>query len=332
MHLIMLLESLYSNQTAVVKTELGETEEFRLCKGVRQGCILSPILFNIYAERIIRDIFDDWHGGISFGGRKVTNLRYADDTTILASSKRELSRGLSMIKTASEAAGLFLNLKKTKVMTTGCMSNFDLQGENIEVVNSFTFLGAKIESSGQHEDEIRRRIAMGRSATLRLAKIWKDRGISVQTKTRLVQTLVFPIVLYGAETWIVRKADLKRIDAFELWCWRRMLRIPWTARRTNQWVLSKLTTRPLQTKVVTSALRYFGHTCRRFSSLEKDVMFGHREGTRRRGRPRKSWLKTLQEATGLTLDHMRTAAADREEWKRIQGVIAESRTRLDGTR
>ena len=333
LHLITLLRNLYADQTATVRTELGETNEFGIGRGVRQGCVLSPLLFNTYAEEIIREALDGWKGGIRFGGRKLTNLRYADDTTILASTKEELEDGLRRIKTASETAGLYLNLRKTKVMTTGHMDSFELGGENVEVVDSFVFLGAKITADGRTEGELRRRIGMGRSAMMGLTKVWKDRGISRKTKIRLVRALVYPIVLYGAETWTMLRADWKRIDAFEMWCWRRLLRIPWTARKTNEWVLQKVqTTRPLQAMVVTAALRYFGHVTRKDGSLEKDIMFGRMEGRRRRGRPRNGWLHGLRKATDWNVYHLAREARDRTKWKRIQNDVAESRTRLDGTR
>ena len=332
-HLIVLLKNLYSEQIASVRTECGESAEFPIKKGVRQGCVISPILYNIYAEMIIRNVLETWSGGVRIGGRMVSNLRYADDTTILASSKEELRIGLIKLKTESEKAGLFLNLNKTKVMTTANLDSFVVDGEPVEVVHDYVFLGAKIADDARDNQEVLRRIAMGKKAIMSLAKIWRDRGISLATKVKLVETLVFPITLYGAESWTLRKRDRKKIDSFELWCWRRILRIPWTARRSNISVLSEVKpSRPLQAVILEASLRFFGHVARRPTSLERDIMLGRMEGQRRRGRPRITWLDGIREAMGQTVSRMVRRAEDRARWRMDAMNIARGRYRLDGTR
>ena len=180
-HLIMLLKSLYENQAATVRTEFGETEKFQVLKGVRQGCILSPLLYNIYAERVLRDVLEECRGGVRIAGRTITNLRYADDTTLLAQSEEELVNMVTLLKKHSSLAGLRLNTSKTKVLATGPLDNggtMKIDGEEIEAVDSFVFLGAKITSDSTCEKEIRRRIAMGKCAVGKLMKIWKDRGVT----------------------------------------------------------------------------------------------------------------------------------------------------------
>ena len=200
-HLIVLLRRLYTNQEATVRTEFGETDNIDTGKGVRQECILSPLLFNIYAENT-REALEEWERGISIGGRMVTNLRYADDTTLLAGTKEDLVELVGRVRRASEKAGLYLNVGKTKVMTTGDIGEVTVDGKDIEVVTKFVFLGALITEDALCEKEVRRRIAMGKSAMGGLTSIWKDRGVTLETKVKLVKVLVFPIVLYGAETWI----------------------------------------------------------------------------------------------------------------------------------
>ena len=224
-HLIVLLQKLYTKQEATIITEFGETDTINIGKGVRQGCILSPLLFNIYAEKIMRKALEDWDGGISIGGRMITNLRYADDTTLIAETKNDLIAIMERVKLASEKAGLYLNVGKTKVMMTEDQGEMVVDGKHIEVVSHFIFLGSLITKDGFCEKEIRRRLAIGRSAMGGLTKIWKDRGITLRTKIRLVKALVFPIVLYGAESWTMRKLERKMIDAFELWCCIRLLRV-----------------------------------------------------------------------------------------------------------
>ena len=238
-HLIVLLKRLYTNQEATVRTEFGETDIIDIGKGVRQGCILSPLLFNIYAENIMREALEEWESGISIGGRMVTNLRYADDTTLLAGTKEDLIELVERVGRASEKAGLYLNVGKTKVMTTGDIGEVTVDGKDIEIVTKFVFLGALITKDGLCEKEMRRRIAMGKAAMGGLTSIWKDR-VTMETKVKLVHVLVFPIVIYGAETWTMRKHERRKIDAFESWCWRRVLRVSWMERKTNIWIIENI--------------------------------------------------------------------------------------------
>ena len=163
-HVTVLLKRLYTNQEVTVRTEFGETDNTDIAKGVRQGCILSPLLFNIYAENIIREAFEEWESGISIGGRMVTHLRYADDTRLLAGIKEDLIQLAERVRRASENAGLYLNVGKMKVMTIGDIGEVTVDGKDIEVVTKFVFLGALITKDELCEKEVRRRIAMGKAA------------------------------------------------------------------------------------------------------------------------------------------------------------------------
>ena len=167
--------------------------------------------------------------------KKINNLRYVDDTTLFAESNEQLQL-VTSVKAKSAQAGLYLNMKKTKVVSTEEIEEFELDGEKLEIVRDFVFLGAKIEDSGSCKGGILIRLALGRAAMAGLNKIWKDKDIATTTTCRIVNALVFVvvIVMYGWESWTIRKAERRRIDSFELWCWRRLLRIPWTARRTNK--------------------------------------------------------------------------------------------------
>ena len=151
------------------------------------------------------------------GGRKINNLRYADDTTLLEESKEELLQLVTSVKEKCTHAGLYLNLKKTKVMSTEEIEEFEVDGEKVGVVRDFVFLGAKIEDSGSCKGDILRRLALGRAAMIGLNKIWKDTDITITTKCRIVNALVFPVVLYGCESWTIRKAERERNDSFDLW-------------------------------------------------------------------------------------------------------------------
>ena len=191
-HLIVMLSNLYTNQEATIRTEYGETGNIPIGKGVRQGFILSPLLFNIYAEKIMREALDKWDKGIGIGGRKVSHLRYADDTTLIAGNREDLIELIEKVKSSSEKAGLYLNVKKTKVMATGELDSIIVDGGNIEVVERFVFLGALITSDGQIDIELRRRIAMGKSAMGNLSKIFKDRDLRLATKVNNGTDTYFP--------------------------------------------------------------------------------------------------------------------------------------------
>ena len=172
--------------------------------------------------------------GIKIAGRNINNLRYADDTTLMAESEEELKSLLIKVKEESEKVGLKLNIQKTKVMASGPITSWQIDGETVETVADFIFLGSKITADGDCNHEIKTRLLLGRKAMTNLDSIFKGRDITLSTKVRLVKAMVFPVVMYGCESWITKKAECRRIDAFELWCWRRLLRVPWTARRSNQ--------------------------------------------------------------------------------------------------
>ena len=281
----------------------------------------------------MREALEEWERGISIGGRTVSNLRYADDTTLLAGTKEDLIELVGRVRRASEKAGLYLNVGKTKVLTTGDIGAVTVDGKDIEVVTKFVFLGALITEDGLCEKEVRRRIAMGKAAMGGLTSIWKDRGVTLETKVKLVKVLVFPIVLYGAETWTMRKHERRKIDAFELWCWRRVLRVSWMERKTNISIIESIKPEwTLESRVTKAALNYFGHVVRA-GWMEDDMMLGRMNGARKRGRPRQRWLDTLKGyASGATISNMRRDARDRAGWRGATTAVARGRMRLDGTR
>ena len=197
-------------------------------------------LFNFYAEYVMRNTrLEEAQARIKITGRNINNLRYADDTTLLAESEGELKSLLLKVKEESEKVGLKLNIQKTKIMASGPITSWQIDGETVETVSDFIFLGSKITRDGDCRHEIKRRLLLGRKVMTKLDSILKSRDITLPTKVRLVKAMVFPVVMYGCESWTVKKAERLRIDAFELWCWRRLLRVPWTARRSNQSILKR---------------------------------------------------------------------------------------------
>ena len=168
---------------------------------------------------------DEAQAGIKIAGRSINNLRYSDDTTLLAECKEELKSFLMKVKEESEKVGLKLNIQKTKIMASGHITSWQIDGETMETVRDFILLGSKITEDGDCSHEIKRPLLLGRKSMTNLDSILKSRDITLPTKVHLVKAVVFPVVMYGCESWTVKKAERRRIDAFELWCWRRLLRV-----------------------------------------------------------------------------------------------------------
>ena len=183
---------------------------------------------------------DEAQAGIQIARRNSNNLRDADDTTLMAESEEELKSLLMKVKEESEKVGLKLNIQKMKIMASGPITSWEIDGETVETVSDFNFGGSKITADSDCTHEIKRRLLLGRKVLTNLDSILKSRDITLPTKVHLVKAMVFPVVMYGCESWTVKKAECRRIDAFELWCWRRLLRVPWTARRSNQSILKEI--------------------------------------------------------------------------------------------
>ena len=240
-HLTCLLRNLYAGQETTVRTGHGTTYWFQIGKGVRQGCILSPCLFNSYAEYILRNAgLEETQAGVKIAGRNINNLRHADDTTLMAESEEELKSLLMKVKEESEKVGLKLNIQKTKIMVSGPITSWQIDGETLETMSEFIFWGSKITADGDFSHEIKGHLVLGRKVMTNLDSLLKSQDITLPTKVHLVKAMVFPVVMYGCESWTVKKAECRRIYAFEPWCWRRLLRVPWTARRSNQSILKEI--------------------------------------------------------------------------------------------
>ena len=198
---------------------------------------------------------------------------------------------LIKVKEESEKARLKLYIQKTKIMASGPITSWQIDGET---VRDFIFLGSKITADGDYSHEIKRRLPLGRKAMTNLDSILKNRDISLPIKVHLVKGMVSPVVIYGCQSWTIKKAERQRIDAFELWCWRRLLRVPWSARRSNQSILKDISPEySLEGMMLKLKLKYFDHLMRRTDSLEKTLMLGKIEGGRRRGQQRMRWLDDI---------------------------------------
>ena len=222
-----------------------------------------------------------------------------------------------------------LNIQKTKIMASGPITSWQIDGETVETVTDFILGGSKITADGDCSHEIKRCLLLGRKAMTNLDSIVKSRDTTLPTKVHLVKAMAFPVVMYGYESWTIYKTEKRGIDAFELWCWRRLLRVPWTARRSNQPTLNEISPEnSLKGLMLKLKLQYFGYLMRITDSLEKTLMPGKIESGRRWGWQRMRWLDGITDSTGLSLRKPQELVIDREDWRAAFHGIAKSQTWL----
>lgn len=300
-----LIENLYWYQRGEVRVEHNKTSELEIQRGVRQGCVLSPLLFNLYADRIFKRALDGLDLGIKIGGVRISTIKYADDTVVMAESVGDLQLLLDRIKQEGDGLGLNINISKTKFMVISRQEHNDatiyLDGEQVERVKVFKYLGSLITESLDPDREVKCRIETARAVFNKMKSLYCDNSLNFKTRLRMVKCYVWSVLLYGAEAWTLKINTMNRLEAFEMWLLRRMLRISWIERVTNGRVLERAgTDRMLLSAVKCRKVAYLGHVLRgeKYRLLQL-IMKGKVEGRRGIGRKRMSWLKNIREWTGI---------------------------------
>ena len=322
------VETQYKGSSSAVLTKDDTLEWFETTVGVRQGCILSPSLFNIFLEQIMTDALSGFEGTVKIGGRSITNLRFADDIDLLAGSRSELEDLTKRLDTTARKYGMEISGEKSKIMITSKRKDNDDNREEIHVddhtldeVKSFQYLGSTITEDVSSETEIKKRLAMAIGQLAKLNKLWKSSNITTSTKVKLMRSLVISIALYGCETWTFSKKIEKRIMAFEMRCFRRILGITWKQRITNETVVQRITELigAYETLIEIARrrkLQWFGHVTRRPGTLAHTIMHGSVEGKRTRGRPKHTWLDDITNWTGHSIVTNLRVAENRDNWKK----------------
>ena len=310
-----LIWELYIKQQAVVRVADEYTDTCSIGRGVRQGCSLSPLLFSIYAERMMVEALDGVDEGVKVGGSLLKDIRFADDQGMVAETERGLQIIMNRLNDASKEYGMKINIKKTKVMKVskqgGGNVNIVLNEERIKQVRKFRYLGSLITDNGSCSKEIKARIGMAKTAFNRRRELL-TRSISRKVKKKIIKTVIWRVFLYGSETWSLKMEDIKRIEAFEMWIWRRMEKVSWVERKTNEEVLIMVEEkRELLDRITNTKKRWIGHIIRG-NGLLKEVIEGRIDGKRPKGRKRIGMLSGLKEDGYAS---MKRRTDNRESWR-----------------
>lgn len=330
-NIVKIIQALYDNASSAVLFNNQVGDFFKTPVGVRQGCPLSPTLFNIFLEHIMLRTLDNFQPSISINGRPLCNLRFADDIDLIGSSEGELQELTTRLEKVATSVGMEISSEKSKILLNSrdkqqLITPTLMNNQQLEEVQSFKYLGSTISRDGSSNQEVRIRIAQATAARSKLENIWKSRGIAFKTKLKLYKSLVLSILLYGSESWTLTKDLENKLQAFEMTSYRMLLRISYVEHKTNVHVLQEVERlsgkqEPLLSNIRKRKMIWFGHTVRH-SSLAKTILQGTVEGGRRRGRPRISWCDNILAWTDTSLRQLLTTAQDRDNWRRMTQRVA----------
>jgi hypothetical protein len=310
-----LIYNLYMGQRVKVRLEQGETNGVEIGRGVRQGCCMSPILFNLYGEWLVKEALEGL-GDFKIGGRRINTAKYADDLSVLAKTEEVLQVMMDKLEKTGKEYGMEINIEKSKVMRISKKQKplqIKVGGQKLENVEQFKHLGSLVTKDAYCTKEIRARIAMAKAAFTKKTPLFTGK-LSLELRKKLVKCYIWSIALYGAETWTLRKADRKYLESFEMWCWRRMEKIKWTEKITNEEVLSRVDEkRTILDTIFQRKKNWIGHILRR-NCLLHDVIEGKLEGRRGPGRKRIQILDELKERRKYW--ELKEEAEDRVGWRK----------------
>jgi len=310
-----MISRLYMEQEVVVRMAGGQSEPSKIGRGVRQGCCLSPVLFSVYAEMMMVEAMEGIEEGVKVGGTLLKDVRFADDQGMVASTQNGLQMLMDGLVRTAKDYDMKINVKKTKVMRVsragGGEVNIVIEGNTVEQVAKFKYLGSHITDDGRCEAEIKTRIGLAKDA-FKKRKELLTKKMKRELKKKIIKTVVWSVALYGCETWALRKMDVRRLEALEMWLWRRMEKVSWTEKKKNEEVLRDVGEERILMKTITKRKKnWIGHILRS-EGLVKDVLEGRMEGKRPRGRKRIGMFDDIEE--GSYVD-MKRRAQNREEWR-----------------